>query len=190
MIRTGDLSQKPPFFLRGASTTALVALCVFANTTAFFRQAAPIQTPLASILTGIFFVFFGASVGVYAGSYLLKKSKYLSIGIPILISICITVLMYIGEAIMMLRNLYRFGIGWFFGELPGIVLAPVDILIILLSGATTWLILNIVRKCESWPGKRIIIAVFVLCLLIVAAGPIFAMTTPKSMDDDILGCYR
>ena len=38
MLRSVDMSQKNSLFLQGISTTALVALCVFANTTAFFRE--------------------------------------------------------------------------------------------------------------------------------------------------------
>ena len=148
MRRAGDagLSKRKPLFMQGVSTVVLVALCVFANTTAFFRQAAPIQTPLASFLTGLFFVILGAAVGVYAGSFLLKKGRMAGIVVPVLLSLFITVLMYVGEAAMMQGNLYRFGIGRFFEGLPGVALAPVDILIIVLSGVATWLALKAARK--------------------------------------------
>ena len=142
-------SRKTPIFLQGVSTVALVALCVFANTTAFFRQAAPIQTPLASILTGLFFVMLGATAGVYAGSFLLKKDKRIGVGAPVLLAISITILMYVGEAAMMQGALYRFGIGWFFSGLPGAAVAPVDVLIILLAGTATWLALGAARKHED-----------------------------------------
>jgi len=189
MLRDNDRLQMKPVFLRGASTAALVAMCVFANTTAFFRRADPIQTPLASALTGLFFVMLGAAAGIYAGSYLLKKDKRFGIGAPVLLSLCVTVLMYIGEAVMMKGKLYRFGTGWFFGGLPGIVLAPVDILIVLLSGAAAWMILAAARKHENWPGKRTLIAVVALCTAVAASGLVIAATAPESMDDDIFGCY-
>lgn len=189
MLRSGDTSQKQPLFLRGISTAALTALCVFANTTAFFRQAAPIQTTLASILTGLFFVMLGVAAGIYAGSYLLGKGKRPGIGIPVLLSVCVTVLMYIGEAVMMAGNIYRFGTNWFFGGIVGIVLAPVDILIVLLSGGLTWLILSAVRKQECRPGKRTVIAAVALCIAVAVAGSIIAMTAPKNTDEDITGCY-
>jgi len=189
MLRSVDMSQKNSLFLQGISTTALVALCVFANTTAFFREAVPIQTPLASILTGAFFVMLGAAVGIYVGSYLFRKSKRLGIGIPVLLSLCVTVLMYFGEAVIMDGNLYRFGAGWFLGGLPGIVLASVDILIVLLSGGLAGLILGMARKHERWPGKRTLIAVVALCTAVAATGAVIATTTPESMDGDIFGCY-
>jgi len=148
-IRNNDATKTKPILLRGVSTAVLVALCVFANMTAFFRQADPIQTPLASFLTGLFFVMLGATVGVFAGSYMLGKDKHVGVGAPVLLSLCVTVLMYVGEAVMMKGNLYRFGTGWFFTGLPDIVLAPVDILIVLLAGAATWLVLRTARKRET-----------------------------------------
>ena len=151
---TDNATQTKSIYLRGASTAAIVALCVFANTTAFFRKAAPIQTPLASILTGLFFVILGAAAGVYIGSCLLKKGKAIGTGLPVALSFCVAVLMYVGEAAMMSGNLYRFGTGWFFRGIPSIALAPVDILIILLSGALAWLVLIAAHKRGRGRGRR------------------------------------
>ena len=156
-VRSGEASQKKALALRGISTAALVSLCVLANTTAFFRQAAPIQTPLASILTGVFFIVLGAAAGIYAGSYLLKKDSKLGIGLPIVLALCTDILMYIGEAAMMRGNLYRFGTGWFFSGLPAIMLAPVDMLIIVLSVAVVFSVLRIARGQANWPGKQVMI---------------------------------
>jgi hypothetical protein len=146
MARDGDLSQRKPLFMRAVSTAALTSLCLFANATAFFRQMDPIQTPLASFLTALFFVVLGAAAGVYAGSYLLGKDRRVGIGIPVILAFCATSLMYAGEAAMMQGNLYRFGTGWFFTGLPGMAPAPVDILIVLLSGGFAWLALSAARK--------------------------------------------
>lgn len=185
-----------PLYLRGVSTAALLALCVFANTSSFFRQPTTIQTPLASILTGLFFVILGTSAGVYTGSYLLKKGKLLGTWLPMLVSICAAIIMYAGEAAMMRGNVYRFGFGWFFRRLPGVALAPVDILIIILSGAATLLILYTSRRLRKWPGKRSVIAIVAVCLAIAITGPIVAAASSGSMvgdagntDDDMLGCY-
>ena len=135
-----------PLFMRGISTAVLLALCIFANTTSFFRQAAPIQTPLASVLTCLFFVLLGSVVGIYIGSYLMDKGIRLGVYMPVIASLSITILMYVGEALMMSGNLYRFGIGWFFNGLPGIILAPVDVIVVALSGLLTWFILRVTRK--------------------------------------------
>jgi hypothetical protein len=182
--RAGTMSHNKPLLLRLAATAALVALCVFANTTAFFRQTAPIQTALASLLTGLFFVTLGTAAGLYAGSFLLKKDKALAIGGPVLCALAAAVLMYIGEALMMQGNLYRFGTGWFFDGLCGLVLAPADILIILLAGAATWLILTAVRKNENRPAKRVMTVILALCLAVALGGPLISINAPRALDDD------
>ncbi len=217
MIRTGDSGRRKPLVLQGIATAALVALCVFANTTAFFRQAEPIQTPLASILTCMFFAVFGSAVGVYAGSFHLSKSKRLGLGLPVLLSAVTVLGLYIGEAAMMEGGLYRFGTGWFFEGLPGIALAPADIIVILSSAVLTWVILHFTWKRGSWPGKRTIVVAVLMCTLISGADIIVSMpslapvATPASIpdlsldskldpmsslvqqvkgDDNIFGCYE
>jgi len=197
MLRTNDSSLAQSVKLRGASAAALVSLCVFANTTGFFRQAAPIQTPLASVLTSSFFIILGMSAGVYVGSYLLKKGKHLGIYVPVLTAVCATALMYVGEAVMMRGKLYRFGIGWFFNALPFVVLAPVDVLIVILSGAATWLLIRHAKNHDGWPGKRALVAVVAICVAVALAGPAITLATPSApveTDSDmqvssIHGCY-
>ena len=190
MIYTDNKDRKKPLILQGIATAALVALCVFANTTAFFRQPEAIQTPLASVLTCLFYVVLGAAVGVYVGSFLLRKSKHLGLGIPMLISVITVLFMYIGEAAMMEGGLYRFGIGWFFEGISGIVLAPVDILNILLSGILTWLVLHLSRKYNSWPGKRAAFISIFLFALISGAGIGISVSNAQNDDNDIFGCYE
>lgn len=180
-----------PLVLRGIATAALVALCVFANTTAFFRQAEPIQTPLASMLTCLFFVLLGASAGVYAGSYLLGKKALPGMGLPVLTAVLTTAAMYIGEAVMMDGNLYRFGTGWFFKGLPGIALAPADILVNLLSGGLAWLTLFIARNHQTWPGKRTAVIVVTLSTIVALSGIALTMTAPEAPpEDELFGCYE
>lgn len=189
MLRSGDRSKSKALMLQGLSTALLLTLCVFANTTAFFRQAAAIQTPLASVLTCIFFIVLGTTVGCYAGSFLLRKRKSIGIGLPVLMAVAAVTLMYVGEAAMMDGNLYRFGAGWFFEPLPGLPPAPVDLLVIMLSGGVTWLILSTVRKKEHWPGRRTAIAMLTACFMVTASGVAFSMDAPDT-DEDIFGCYE
>ncbi|MCL2529186.1 MAG: hypothetical protein FWE41_02500 [Coriobacteriia bacterium] len=141
-LRFSEQSTIKPIVMRGSSTAVFIALCLFANATAFFRQADPIQTPLASVLTCTFFVLLGVTVGVNVGSFLTSRQRSLRVSLPVFLSALTVVLMYLGEALMMQGNLYRFGTGWFFDGLPYIVLAPVDILIILLAAFFTSLILG------------------------------------------------
>lgn len=190
MIRTGAGGRKKPLILQGMTTAVLISLCVFANTTAFFRQADAIQAPLASVLTCLFFIALGSSVGVYSGSFLLKKGKTAGLVLPVLVSVATVILMYIGETAMMKGGLYRFGIGWFFDGLPGILLAPADILVVLASGAVTWLILYLARRIGGWPGKRTAVIAGVLCLVIFGTGIAFAIPQANADDGNIFGSYE
>ena len=54
--------------------------------------------------------------------------------------------MYIGEMILLNGNLYRFGRGFLFEGLGKLVLAPADLLVIITSGAVTWLICRLLNK--------------------------------------------
>lgn len=146
MVRDKNKALGKPLALQGASAAVLVGLCIFANMTGFFRNTSPIQNLTASILTCLFFIVLGAAAGIYTGSFLLKKRKLLSLGLPVLLSAVVCVVMYAGEAAMMDGNLYRFGAGWFFEGIPGISLATVDLLVILLSAAITGAILYAVRR--------------------------------------------
>lgn len=188
MIRTGDNDRKKPLMLQGMVTAALVALCVFANTTAFFRQPEAIQTPLASVLTCLFFIVLGSAVGVYVGSFLLRKSRRLGLGLPVVLSVASVVLMYIGEAAMMEGGLYRFGTGWFFEGLSGIALAPADILVVLFSGTVTGLVLYLTQQHGNWPGSKTAVIVILLCVLISSAGIVVSMPQAKNIDNNIFGC--
>ena len=186
--------QSKPLILQGISTAALISLCVFANTTAFFRQTQPIQTPLASLLTCLFFVIFGTAAGIYAGSYLLDKRKSIRTCIPVLTAVSATIAMYIGEAVMMQGNLYRFGTSWFFKEIPGIVMAPADIIVVLLSGVLTWLILIPAQRYIAWPGKRTAFFAVLLSIFAVVSGVVFSafVSNPVSEDElfGLFGCYE
>ena len=193
MLRNNDASKQKPLIMQGIATAALLSLCVFANTTAFFRQTGLIQTPLASVLTGLFFVVLGVAVGIYSGSFLLGKKDKLGVGIPVASAVFAVILMYIGEAAMMSGNLYRFGTGWFFEGLPGFTLAPVDLLVILLAGALTWLLIRLVRRIEGWPGRRTAIVAVAVCAIIAVVGVAFSvnpMQPINSQDGDLLGCYE
>ena len=147
--------QKPdrrlPLILRSISLICLLALCIFANVTGFFRDIAPIQTPLASVLTCLFFVVLGASTGIFSGSFMLKNNSPLAVIIPVLLSFSAVCSMYVGEAALMDGELYRFGTGVFFSSVGTLALAPVDYLVILLSGALVWAIL---AACRRVPAKK------------------------------------
>ena len=82
----------------------------------------------------LFFIVFGVTAGIYAGSFFVGKKKTLSVFLPSVVASVVTIVMYIGEMVLLSGHLYRFGSGFLFDSLPGIVLAPIDILVVLASG--------------------------------------------------------
>jgi hypothetical protein len=141
-----------PLNLQLVSAVLLIGFCVFANFTGFFRERADVLPPLSAALTGGFFVVLGAAAGVYAGSKLAGKAKWLSVAIPAVAAILICSAMYFGEYEMMGGTLYRFGeagASLFFQGIQGIAVAPVDILVILLAGGVTAAVMGTVRKAGS-----------------------------------------
>ncbi len=197
MFRDKDFSKKKSLALQGVSLGALAVICAFANLTGFFRTTAPIQTPLASVLTCLFFIVLGMAAGVYAGSLLLGRGRRLGLWLPAAVAALTSLLMYIGESVMMDGGLYRFGKGWFFEGLPGIPLAPVDALVILLSGAAVWLTLRFVRDGHKKAGiitgaaVSLITAVFVIiCAGATAPLQLAPEADPAaSQNSGLYGCY-
>jgi len=192
-IRAGNVSRQKSLILQGIAMAALLSLCIFANTTAFFRQAGAIQTPLASVLTSLFFIVLGTAAGIYTGSFLLKKHANSGVAVPVAVSLLATILMYIGEIAMMSGSLYRFGTGWFFTGLPGVALAPVDLIVILLAGAVTWVFLSSARRKVAWPGKKTAVfstAVFVLIACIGVSFSVLPIQAANAADDDLSGTYH
>ena len=94
----------------------------------------------------VFFVLFGVTVGIYIVSFTLSKKPILSVWLPGVSAAVVTLVMYIGEMILLSGHLYRFGNGFFFEGILGIVLAPVDVVVILASGAIATIIANCVRN--------------------------------------------
>ena len=137
MIVTGDTSRQKPLILQSVASAAFLGMCIWACFTAFYRNGDITVSPLSAVLMCVFFLLFGVTVGIYVASFTLGKKKLYSILIPSLSAAAVTLVMYIGEMELLSGNLYRFGNGAVFAAIPGIVLAPFDILVILTSGAVT-----------------------------------------------------
>ena len=138
-------SKKKALILQSVSSGAFLGLCIIACFTAFFRTGEITVSPLSAFLMCLFFVIFGITMGIYIGSFLLGKSKIFSILIPSLIASCVTLAMYIGEMLLLSGHLYRFGSGFLFDAIPRIVLAPIDIIVVALSGIITMAILKAIN---------------------------------------------
>lgn len=120
--------------IQSVCSIVFLGLCIFACFTAFFRDGEITVSPLSAFLMCLFFVVFGMTAGIYAGSFLLGRKRSFSVILPSITASLTTLLMYIGELFLLSGHLYRLGNGFLFDGLPFIVLAPADLFIILLSG--------------------------------------------------------
>lgn len=117
----------------------------------------------------IFFVLFGITAGVFAGSLLLGRRKLVSIWLPAISASVMTLLMYIGEMLLLNGHLYSLGSGFLFKSLPCIVFAPIDLLIVFLSGCVTALVFTLFnnnRDDSKTTQKRSIITLSVVSIIV------------------------
>ena len=146
MIQTGDKSRCKSLTIQSIASGAFLGMCIWACFTAFYRNGDIKVSALSAILMSAFFVLFGVTVGIYVASFTLNKKPLLSVWLPSISATIVTLVMYIGEMILLSGHLYRFGDGFFFAGIPGIVLAPVDIVVIIASGVVTAIVSNAVRN--------------------------------------------
>ncbi|MBQ8315116.1 MAG: hypothetical protein IJX95_05180, partial [Lachnospiraceae bacterium] len=137
VICSGNKTRVKALAVQSVCTVLFLDLCILACFTAFFRDGELIVSTLSAVLMALFFIVLGVTAGIYTGSFLLGKKRAVSMGIPTAVGALVTFAMYIGEMFLLSGHLYRFGKGFLFDGLPGIVLAPVDILIILFAGAVS-----------------------------------------------------
>ena len=146
MIQTGDKSRCKSLTIQSIASGTFLGMCIWACFTAFYRNGDIKVSALSAILMSAFFVLFGVTVGIYVASFTLNKKPFLSVWLPSISAAIVTLVMYIGEMILLSGHLYRFGDGFFFAGIPGIVLAPVDIVVIIASGVVAAIIANAVRN--------------------------------------------
>lgn len=145
MIRLEDYRRKKALTSQAVTSLAFLGMCVWACFTSFYRTGEITVSALSAVLMAIFFVLMGVAAGVFAGSFTLERDSRLSVLFPAILSALITSAMYVGEMILLNGNLYRFGTGFFFTGIGCLILAPVDLLIILISGCGTALICRAVK---------------------------------------------
>ena len=146
MILSGNQKKQKALIIQAVCSALFLGLCIFACFTAFFRTGELLVSTLSAVLMGIFFSLLGVTVGTYAGSFLLGKKKGIAVGVPAAVGALTTLAMYIGEMCLLSGNLYLLGRGFWFTSIPGIVLAPVDLLIILAAGAVSYGISRMLNK--------------------------------------------
>ena len=137
MILTKDYSRTRALTMQSVAGGLFLGMCILACFTAFFRDGSLTVSAVSALLMAVFFILLGVTVGLYTASFTLKRRRLFSVILPSVSASLVTLLMYIGEMILLSGHLYRFGNGFFFMGLGAILLAPVDLLIILLSGVLT-----------------------------------------------------
>ncbi len=146
MIKTGEKKRSHSLVLQSICAISFLGLCILACFTAFWRDGNIRVSPVSAMLMTVFFILLGVTVGVFIGSFLLGKSKFISVWIPSIAAAAMTFLMYIGEMILLNGHLYRFGTGFLFDSIPAIVFAPIDLLIILAAACITALLFVLLNR--------------------------------------------
>lgn len=170
MIKNGDKQRCKSLILQSVCSVVFLGLCILACFTAFWREGSIQVSPLSAALMTVFFILFGVTAGVFVGSFLLEKRKLVSVWIPAISASVMTLLMYIGEMILLNGHLYSLGTGFLFEGLHGIIFAPIDLFVILLSGCITALLftlLNDKRNCSKPTQQILIIALSVVSIIVV-----------------------
>ena len=143
MIRTGDKSRKTSLVMQTISAVIFLGLCILACFTAFWRDGSINISPLSAVLMSVFFILLGVTAGIGAGSLLLRKRRIVALLVPSVTALLTTTVMYAGEMVLLHGHLYRFGSGFFFEGIEGIILAPVDVMVILMAGGVTYLLMRV-----------------------------------------------
>ena len=167
IIKNGDKKRLKSLILQSICSLMFLGLCILACFTAFWRDGSIQVSPLSASLMAVFFVLLGITFGVFTGSFLLGKRKMISVLIPSIVASAMTLLMYIGEMILLNGHLYSMGAGVLFDGLPGIVFAPIDLLIILLSGCITALVFTLLNSSRERTKKEIITLSIVCAVLVL-----------------------
>jgi hypothetical protein len=135
-----------------AQTVALalfIGLCILACFTAFYRNGMIYISPLSSFLTGLFFVVFGVTFGLFIAGFVYCKNPCIAYTLPTASACAMTVVMYIGELVLMGGCVFRFGLGAFFSPIGVFPLSPCDILIIIMSGVIALTLTGCLRATKS-----------------------------------------
>jgi hypothetical protein len=142
MIVSGRRERMHHLILQSVSSVLFLGLCILACFTAFWRTGEITVSPLSAFLMCLFFIVFGVTMGLFTASFLTKRPRSAVLSVSAAVSSVVTLIMYIGELILLSGHLYRFGNGFLFDGLGALVLAPIDLIVILLSGGITAVILK------------------------------------------------
>lgn len=95
MIQSGEKKRLRTLTMQAVSGATFLGLCILACFTAFFRDGNIRVSLVSAVLMTVFFVLFGITAGIYAGSFLNGKPKWIFVGIPAVTASAMTTLMYL-----------------------------------------------------------------------------------------------
>lgn len=144
-----DFHKKRPLIAQTVSVVMFIGLCILACFTAFYRNGTINISPLSAVLMTVFFMVFGITVGIYCGSIFYGKRILLSGIIPSIAASVTTLIMYVGELVLMDGALFKYGSGFFFEPLVIIPFSPADIAITLGSGIITYVTVRLLNGTQS-----------------------------------------
>lgn len=144
-----EFHKKRPLIAQAISVVLFIGLCILACFTAFYRNGTINISPLSAVLMTVFFIVFGITAGIYCGSIFYGKGTLLSKLIPAIAASFTTLIMYIGELVLMGGTLYKYGSGSFFKPIGRISLSVADIAIILVSGVITYLVMQLISDTRK-----------------------------------------
>ena len=101
MLLTNEKKRFKTLIIQSVCSATFLGLCILACFTAFWRDGSIEVSILSASLMSVFFILLGVTVGVFVGSFLLGKRKIISLWIPSIIASAMTLLMYIGEMILL-----------------------------------------------------------------------------------------
>lgn len=149
MLRGKNNDKKTPLTAQLISVVLFIGLCILACFTAFYRTGSLNISALSAFLMGVFFIVFGVTAGVYAGCLFYGRKKLLSVFMPAIVSSITTLVMYIGELVLMGGVLFKFGSGFLFEPFGLTPFAIADFMIIFLSGCVTYLIMSKINRDKN-----------------------------------------
>jgi len=152
MAATKNIARKKPLIAQLIAVAVYIGLCILASFTSFFRTGDINLSPTSAFLMTAFFTVFGVTAGTYAGTWLYGKRKLFSVIIPSVIAMLVTIIMYIGEMVMMDQGFFLRGHGLLFNAIGDLPLSVFDIITIVISGIITYFILTVIKpKTEDLP---------------------------------------
>lgn len=149
MIHEERREMKKSLLMQTVALALFIGLCVLACFTAFYRNGTIYISPLSSFLTGLFFIVFGVTFGLFIAGFVYSKKPWIAYILPALSACVMTVVMYIGELVLMGGEVFRFGLGAFFSPIGVFPLSPCDVLIILVSGVIALIMTGCLRATKS-----------------------------------------